>query len=63
MSDRIVALFAGQGAQQVGMGKDLVEAFPVAREHFDRAEDILDGSRKKSHFFHFLLENTKYLKL
>ncbi len=30
-------LFAGQGAQAVGMGKDLAEKFPSARTWFDRA--------------------------
>lgn len=34
-------LFAGQGAQTVGMGKDLVAAFPRAKELFDRAGEIL----------------------
>jgi len=34
-------LFAGQGAQTVGMGKDLAEAFPAAREIFDRANASL----------------------
>ena len=29
-------MFAGQGAQVVGMGKDLAEAFPNARQWFDR---------------------------
>jgi [acyl-carrier-protein] S-malonyltransferase len=31
-------LFPGQGAQQLGMGKDLYEAFPAAKGVFDRAE-------------------------
>jgi len=30
-------LFAGQGAQTVGMGKDLAEKFPYAKDWFDRA--------------------------
>lgn len=34
-------LFAGQGAQYVGMGKDLVERFPEAGEVFRRADEVL----------------------
>jgi [acyl-carrier-protein] S-malonyltransferase len=34
-------LFAGQGAQFVGMGKDLAEKFPAARTWFDRANAAL----------------------
>jgi [acyl-carrier-protein] S-malonyltransferase len=34
-------LFAGQGAQVVGMGKDLAEKFPAARAWFDRANAAL----------------------
>ena len=34
-------LFAGQGAQVVGMGKDLAEQFPSARAWFDRANGAL----------------------
>jgi [acyl-carrier-protein] S-malonyltransferase len=34
-------LFAGQGAQTVGMGKDLAEREPLARELFARANDAL----------------------
>lgn len=35
-------LFAGQGAQYVGMGKDLAEKFDSAREWFSRANQILN---------------------
>jgi [acyl-carrier-protein] S-malonyltransferase len=34
-------LFAGQGAQAVGMGKDLAEKFPSAKAWFDRANIAL----------------------
>src|SRR6266704_1050979 len=34
-------LFAGQGAQSVGMGKDLAAQFPTARKWFDRANAVL----------------------
>src|SRR5271169_3033589 len=34
-------LFAGQGAQVVGMGKDLAEASPSARAWFERANAVL----------------------
>ncbi|MGU7967723.1 ACP S-malonyltransferase [Streptococcus suis] len=34
-------LFAGQGAQTVGMARDLYEYYPIVRETFDRASQIL----------------------
>jgi [acyl-carrier-protein] S-malonyltransferase len=34
-------LFPGQGAQAVGMGKDLAAAFPAAKALFDRASAVL----------------------
>src|SRR5437879_6650424 len=34
-------LFPGQGAQSVGMGKQLYEGLPAARRLFDEAADIL----------------------
>ncbi|HNX80636.1 MAG TPA: ACP S-malonyltransferase [Candidatus Omnitrophota bacterium] len=37
-------LFAGQGSQYIGMGKDLYQAFPAAREVFDRADEALGFS-------------------
>jgi len=38
---KIALLFAGQGAQIVGMGKDLAEQFPTAADLFRRADEIL----------------------
>jgi [acyl-carrier-protein] S-malonyltransferase len=38
---KIALLFAGQGAQVVEMGKDLVEQFPTAADLFRRADEIL----------------------
>ena len=35
---KIGFLYAGQGAQHVGMGKDLYEAYPEFREVFDNVK-------------------------
>ncbi len=40
MSKR-AAIFPGQGAQIVGMGRDVAEQFPVAAETFARADEVL----------------------
>ena len=37
-------LFPGQGSQTVGMGKELAEKYPVAKETFDEADSILGFS-------------------
>ena len=41
MGKKVVLLFAGQGAQKVGMGKDLAESYPEAKALFDRANEVL----------------------
>src|ERR1041385_8776652 len=38
---RMAFVFPGQGSQSPGMGKDLAENFPVARQVFEEADDAL----------------------
>ncbi len=44
MSERIAFLFAGQGAQVVGMGKDLAEASPAVAALYRQADALLGRS-------------------
>lgn len=41
MTRRVAVVFPGQGSQAVGMGADLAEAYPLARELFARASEIV----------------------
>lgn len=41
MSKKIALLFSGQGAQTVGMGKDLAAEYPTAARLFAQADEIL----------------------
>ncbi len=41
MNKNVVFLYPGQGAQQVGMGFDLYQNYPVARQIFNQADQIL----------------------
>jgi [acyl-carrier-protein] S-malonyltransferase len=43
-------VFPGQGSQKVGMGQDLHEAFPVARQIFDKADKVLGMNLTKMCF-------------
>ncbi len=50
MADKLAFLFPGQGSQIVGMGKDLYERFPEAKNIYDQAETILAMEIKKLSF-------------
>lgn len=41
MSTKLVFLFPGQGSQSVGMGRELAEKFPIAKQAFEEADDAL----------------------
>ncbi len=44
MSKKIAFLFPGQGAQSVGMGKELYDNFSAAKNVFDKADEVLGKS-------------------
>lgn len=50
MNKRIAILFSGQGAQTVGMGRDLASNYPAASDLFKRADSILGWSLSKVAF-------------
>jgi [acyl-carrier-protein] S-malonyltransferase len=44
---KVALLFAGQGAQTVGMGRDLAEQFPTVAELFQKADAVLGRKLSK----------------
>src|SRR5271170_5219785 len=40
-TSKIAFIFPGQGSQAVGMGKELAEKYPIARETFEEADEAL----------------------
>lgn len=44
MEEVLAYIFPGQGSQVVGMGRDLGEGYPAARETFQEADEALDFS-------------------
>ena len=55
-------VFPGQGAQFVGMGKELYDNSPLAKELFDKANDIL-GYRITDIMFNGTDEELKQTKV
>ncbi|MBV8726283.1 MAG: ACP S-malonyltransferase [Candidatus Eremiobacteraeota bacterium] len=41
MTQRVAAVFPGQGSQSVGMGADVARGYPASKALFDRANDVL----------------------
>ena len=44
-------IFPGQGSQKIGMGKDLYDSFPIAKEVFQEVDDALSLNLSKIIFF------------
>ena len=47
---KTAVIFPGQGSQSVGMGRDLVDASPAAKDVFDRAREVLGFNIAKTCF-------------
>lgn len=47
MVDALAYIFPGQGAQYVGMGKDLYQGFACAKQIFDEADEVLGFNLSK----------------
>lgn len=56
---KMAVIFAGQGAQFVGMGKDLAAAYPECKALFDKADQVLGFSISKLCFEGPIEELTK----
>ena len=56
---KVAFLFPGQGAQYVGMSKEMCEKFPVAQQTFEEASDILGFNLQKLCFEGSMEELTK----
>ncbi len=46
-TQKLAFLFPGQGSQAVGMGRDLSEKFPIAKQTFEEADEALGFSLSK----------------
>ena len=49
MSEKIAYLFPGQGSQFIGMGRDLAESFPAAKEIFEQVDELCGRSISRRH--------------
>ncbi|OPZ84935.1 MAG: Malonyl CoA-acyl carrier protein transacylase [Firmicutes bacterium ADurb.Bin419] len=47
---KLAFLFPGQGSQYVGMSKSLCEKYPIARQTYEEADDVLGFSLSKMSF-------------
>ncbi|MFK8056365.1 MAG: beta-ketoacyl synthase N-terminal-like domain-containing protein [Saprospiraceae bacterium] len=47
-TNKVVALFAGQGSQYVGMGRELANAFPSVTQTFEQADNLYETINSNS---------------
>ncbi len=52
----LAIVFPGQGAQKIGMGKDFYDSYPIARQTFEEASDLLGWNISNLCFFGSELE-------
>jgi len=56
-----VIMFSGQGAQKVGMGKDIYDSYPICKKTFDEASEAVGFDMAKLCFYdNDLLNQTEY---
>ncbi len=46
-NNKVVALFAGQGSQYIGMGKELTNAFPAVAQTFEQLDNLYKAGKTK----------------
>ena len=57
-------LFAGQGAQKLGMARDLYDQYPIVKETYDQASRVLGSDlRDLIELYDKKLNQTRYTQL
>ena len=59
MSKKIALIFPGQGAQAVGMGRELAARYPAAANLFRQADETFHRRRRPNRNHHNLSNSSK----